>query len=323
MEDALLEVRNLRVEFQLRRGNLTAVDNVSFSVREREALGIVGETGCGKSVTALSILGLLPTPPAKISGKVKFEGENLLQNSERKMCKIRGRKIGMVFQEPLTSLNPAFNIGEQVSECFRVHLDHSKRVAYDHAADILDRVRVPSPKTLMKLYPHELSGGMRQRVVIAMALACKPKLLIADEPTTALDVTIQAQILELLEELRDEMKLAIIFISHNLGVVARVCHRIAVMYAGSLVELSDTKGVFSGPLHPYTIGLLNAMPRPELRDTFLRAIPGSVCDLLKPPAGCKFHPRCFKAQEICAQERPRMQAQADRHETACFFPGEV
>jgi peptide/nickel transport system ATP-binding protein/oligopeptide transport system ATP-binding protein len=322
MEDALLAVSNLTVEFQLRRGSLTAVDNVSFKVREREALGIVGETGCGKSVTALSILGLLPTPPARATGNVEFEGENLLQNSERKMCNIRGRKIGMVFQEPLTSLNPAFSIGEQVAECFRVHLGHSKKVAYYYAAHILDRVRVPSPKTLMKLYPHELSGGMRQRVMIAMALACKPKLLIADEPTTALDVTIQAQILELLEELRDEMKLAIIFISHNLGVVARVCHRIAVMYAGSLVELSDTKGVFSGPLHPYTIGLLNAMPRPEFRDTYLRAIPGNVCDLIKPPAGCKFHPRCFKAQQICAQERPRLQAQADRHDTACFFPGE-
>ena len=322
MEDALLAVKNLRVEFQLRRGSLTAVDNVSFSVREREALGIVGETGCGKSVTALSILGLLPTPPARAAGKVEFEGENLLQNSERIMCKVRGRKIGMVFQEPLTSLNPAFTIGEQVSECFRVHLGHSKRVARDHADDILERVRVPSPKTLMKLYPHELSGGMRQRVMIAMALACQPKLLIADEPTTALDVTIQAQILELLEELRDEMKLAIILISHNLGVVARICHRIAVMYAGSLVELSDTKDVFSGPLHPYTIGLLNAMPRPESRGTFLRAIPGNVCDLIKPPAGCKFHPRCFKAQEICERERPQLQAHADRHEAACFFPGE-
>jgi oligopeptide/dipeptide ABC transporter ATP-binding protein len=322
MENALLEVRNLRVEFQLRRGNLTAVDNVSFSVREREALGIVGETGCGKSVTALSILGLLPVPPARATGSVDFEGENLLQNSERKMCKIRGRKIGMVFQEPLTSLNPAFSIGEQVSECFRVHFDDSKRVAYDRAVDILDRVRVPSPKALMKLYPHELSGGMRQRVMIAMALACKPKLLIADEPTTALDVTIQAQILELLEELRQEMKLAIIFITHNLGVVARICHRIAVMYAGSLVELSDTDSVFAGPLHPYTIGLLNAMPRPELRDTFLRTIPGNVCDLINPPRGCKFHPRCFKAQEICERERPRLQAQADRHQTACFFPGE-
>jgi oligopeptide/dipeptide ABC transporter ATP-binding protein len=322
MEDALLAVSNLRVEFQLRRGNLTAVDNVSFKVREREALGIVGETGCGKSVTALSILGLLPAPPARATGTVEFEGENLLQNSERKMCAIRGRKIGMVFQEPLTSLNPAFSVGEQVSECFRVHLGHSKRVAQDHAADILDRVRVPSPKTLMKLYPHELSGGMRQRVMIAMALACQPKLLIADEPTTALDVTIQAQILELLEELRNEMKLAIIFISHNLAVVARVCHRIAVMYAGSLVELSDTKAIFSGPLHPYTIGLLNAMPRAEFRDTFLRAIPGNVCDLIKPPAGCKFHPRCFKAQEICEHERPRLQGRTDRHETACFFPGE-
>src|SRR3990167_8646195 len=195
METYLLDIRNLRVEFQLRRGNLTAVDNVSFRIHEKEALGIVGETGCGKSVTALSILGLVPSPPAKVSGSILFQGKDLLEKSESEMCKIRGHKIAIIFQEPLTSLNPSFSVGEQVSECSRVHLGDSKRVAYDYAEHILEAVRVPSPQTLMRLYPHELSGGMRQRVMIAMALACQPKLLIADEPTTALDVTIQAQIL--------------------------------------------------------------------------------------------------------------------------------
>ena len=322
METYLLDIRNLRVEFQLRRGNLTAVDNVSFRIHEKEALGIVGETGCGKSVTALSILGLVPSPPAKVSGSILFQGKDLLEKSESEMCKIRGHKIAMIFQEPLTSLNPSFSVGEQVSECSRVHLGHSKRVAYDYAEHILEAVRVPSPKTLMRLYPHELSGGMRQRVMIAMALACQPKLLIADEPTTALDVTIQAQILELLEELREMMGLAMIFISHNLGVVARLCDRIAVMYAGSLVELADTASVFSETLHPYTIGLLHAMPRPELRDGFLEAIPGSLCDLIHPPSGCKFHPRCFKAREICTNEQPSLEAKGQGHEAACFFPGE-
>ena len=322
METYLLDIRNLRVEFQLRRGALTAVDNVSFHVREKEALGVVGETGCGKSVTAMAILGLVPCPPGKVSGSILFEGEDLTQKGERELCRIRGRKIAMIFQEPLTSLNPSFSVGEQVSECSRVHLGHSKRVAYDYAEHILEAVRVPSPKTLMRLYPHELSGGMRQRVMIAMALACQPKLLIADEPTTALDVTIQAQILELLEELREMMGLAMIFISHNLGVVARLCDRIAVMYAGSLVELADTASVFSETLHPYTIGLLHAMPRPELRDGFLEAIPGSLCDLIHPPSGCKFHPRCFKAREICTNEQPSLEAKGQGHEAACFFPGE-
>ena len=322
MEAPLLDVQKLRVEFFLRRGTLTAVDDVSFSLREKESLGIVGETGCGKSMTALSILGLVPCPPGKISGQVLFEGEDLTQKNERELGKIRGRKIAIIFQEPLTALNPAFTVGEQVAECYRVHLGHSRRAARESAEDILKSVRVPSPRLMMKLYPHELSGGLRQRVMIGMALACQPKLLIADEPTTALDVTVQAQILELLEELREKMNLAIIFISHNLGVVARLCDRIAVMYAGALVELSEMESGRFEPLHPYTKGLLDAMPRPEQRNEYLKALPGSVCDLVHPPSGCKFHPRCFKAQEVCGREIPQLERKAPGHAVACFFPGE-
>jgi oligopeptide/dipeptide ABC transporter ATP-binding protein len=322
MAGPLLDVRNLRIEFLLRRGVLTAVDNVSFQVREKEALGIVGETGCGKSITAMALLGLVACPPGKVSGSILFEGAELLHKSEREWCRVRGRKIAIIFQEPLTCLNPSFNIGEQVMECYRVHVGHSKRIAREYAEHILNTVRVPSPKTLMRLYPHELSGGLRQRVMIAIALACQPKLLIADEPTTALDVTIQAQILDLLEELREKMSLAMIFISHDLGVVARLCDRVAVMYAGSFIERADIASVFSRPLHPYTVGLLSAVPRPENRDDYLKTIPGNVCDLIKPPPGCKFHPRCFKAQNICSSEQPRLETREPGRDVCCFFPGE-
>lgn len=318
----LLEVKNLTVDFHLKRGALSAVQNISFSLQESETFGIVGETGCGKSVTALSILRLIPSPPGEIvGGEIVFEGENLLKKSEREMERIRGRQISMIFQEPMTSLNPSLTVGEQISECYRVHMGHSKRVARDFTEHILSLVRLPSPKTLADRYPHELSGGMRQRVMIAMALACQPKLLIADEPTTALDVTIQAQILELLKELQEKLKMALIFISHNLGVVARLCDKIGVMYAGSLVELADKKSLFTRPLHPYTIALLNAIPRPELRHESLKAIPGSVCNLFEPPPGCKFHPRCSKAKEICQSEAPLLEEKFDKNLAACHFPG--
>ncbi|MGH7835503.1 MAG: ABC transporter ATP-binding protein [Candidatus Binatia bacterium] len=323
MSDPLLQVKDLTVQFQLRRGALTAVDHVSFTIREKETLGIVGETGCGKSATALSILRLIASPPGKIAGgEILFEGQDLLKKSEREMEKIRGRKISMIFQEPMTSLNPSFTVGEQISECYRIHLGHSNKAARDWSEHILSSVRVPSPRTVMGRYPHELSGGMRQRVMIAMALACQPKLLIADEPTTALDVTIQAQILELLEELQEKMGMALLFISHNLGVVARLCDRIGVMYAGSLVELADKRTLFTSPLHPYTIGLLHAFPRPGRRDEPLHAIPGNVCDLLDAPSGCRFQPRCFKAREICQAELPRLEKKSEDHWAACYFPGE-
>ena len=246
MNRPLLEVKDLTVQFRLKRGTLTAVDHVCFTIDEKETLGIVGETGCGKSATALSILRLISSPPGKIvGGEILFEGNDLLRKSEHEMEKIRGNKISMIFQEPMTSFNPSFTIGEQIAESYRIHLHHSKKTALESTEHILDAVRVPSPRTIMARYPHQLSGGMRQRAMIAMALACQPRLLIADEPTTALDVTIQAQILELLEELQEKMKMAMLFISHNLGVMARLCNRIGVMYAGSLVELADKKSLFT------------------------------------------------------------------------------
>jgi oligopeptide/dipeptide ABC transporter ATP-binding protein len=322
MEKPLLDIQHLRVELLLRRGVLTAVDDLSFCLQEKETLGIVGETGCGKSMTALGILGLVPCPPGKVSGGIFFEGHDLTKANELELCRVRGRKIAMIFQEPLTALNPAFTVGEQIAECYRVHMGHSKGVARHFVEEILNAVRLPSPKLMMKRYPYELSGGQRQRVMIAMALACQPKLLIADEPTTALDVTVQAQILELLEELREKMHLAMLFISHNVGVVARLSNRVAVMYAGALVEVAEIQsGVFE-PLHPYTIGLLGAMPRPQEQNEYLKALPGSVCDLIDPPSGCKFHPRCFKAREICARQRPPLELKTPGHTAACFFPGE-
>jgi oligopeptide/dipeptide ABC transporter ATP-binding protein len=321
MHRPLLEVNNLTVQFRLKRGTLTAVDNVCFTIDEKETLGIVGETGCGKSATALSILRLIASPPGKIvGGEILFEGDDLLKKSEHEMEKIRGNKISMIFQEPMTSFNPSFTIGEQIAESYRIHLRQSKKNALESTEHILDAVRVPSPRTIMARYPHQLSGGMRQRAMIAMALACQPKLLIADEPTTALDVTIQAQILELLEELQEKMKMAMLFISHNLGVVARLCNRIGVMYAGSVVELADKKSLFTAPLHPYTIGLLRAVPRRQRRHETLKAIPGSVCNLFEPPPGCRFHPRCLKAKEICRVERPSLENRP--HRVACYFPGE-
>ena len=322
MAPPLLDIKNLSVDFHLKRGVLTAVQDLSLSISEGETFGIVGETGCGKSVTALSILRLVPTPPARIAqGELIFEGEDLLRKTAREMEKIRGRKISMIFQEPMTSLNPSLTVGTQIGECYQVHLGHSKKVARDCTENVLAMVRLPTPKTLADRYPHELSGGMRQRVMIAMALACEPKLLIADEPTTALDVTIQAQIIELLQELQEKFKMALIFISHNLGVVARLCDRIGVMYAGSMVEQAEKKVLFTRPQHPYTIALLNAIPRPELRDESLHAIPGTVCNLFDPPPGCKFHPRCNKAQEICRTEAPQLEEKLPDSWASCHFPG--
>jgi oligopeptide/dipeptide ABC transporter ATP-binding protein len=322
MENPLLEVRNLSVDFTLKQGVVKAVDDLSFFVRQGESLGIVGETGCGKSVTALSLLRLIPTPPGEIvGGEILFEGEDLLKKSETEMRRIRGRSISMVFQEPMTSLNPSMTVGDQIGECYRWHLGHSKKVARGFTEHVLALVHLPAPRAIMDRYPHELSGGMRQRVMIAMALSCQPKLVIADEPTTALDVTIQAQILELLQELRERLKMALIFISHNLGVVARLCDRIGVMYAGSLVEVADRESLFTRPLHPYTIGLLEALPEPEFRERPLKTIPGTVCDLLHPPPGCKFHPRCFKARETCKVTPPGLEKKFGDNSVACYFPG--
>lgn len=319
----LLEIKNLTVDFHLKKGKLIAVNDLSYAVREGETVGVVGETGSGKSVTALAILRLIASPPGKIStGEIFFDGEDLLKKTEAEMRRVRGRKVAMIFQEPMTSLNPSLTIGEQIAECYRTHLGHSKKIANEETAAILATVRVPSPRSIMTRYPHELSGGMRQRVMIAMALSCKPSLLIADEPTTALDVTIQAQILELLQELQERLKMALIFISHNLAVVSRLCDKIGVMYAGSLVEFADKQTLFAHPLHPYTMGLLAAFPRPDRRDEPLMTIPGTICDLLQPPPGCKFHPRCFRASGICRDAPPRLERQPGGNAVACYFPGD-
>jgi len=317
----LLEVKNLETQFATGQGTLKAVDSLSFSLEEGQTLGIVGETGSGKSVTALSLMRLI-SPPGRIArGEIIFEGENLLAKPESEMRTIRGRKISMIFQEPMTSLNPAYTIGNQIAEVYQVHLGLGKPEAYRRSAEMLRRIRIPDADQMLHRYPHEFSGGMRQRVMIAMALACRPKLLIADEPTTALDVTIQAQILDLLNEMRQRLKMAMVFISHDLGVVARVSDHIAVMYAGRIVEYGDKYSLFESTLHPYTMGLLDSIPRKGSRHKPLRPIPGIVPDLLHLPPGCPFHPRCSRAVARCKEERPPLAKWKSLHSTACFFPG--
>jgi oligopeptide/dipeptide ABC transporter ATP-binding protein len=315
MADPLLDVRELETKFFLKRGILTAVDRVSFQLHRQETLGIVGETGSGKSVLALSLIRLVPSPPGRIThGQVCLNGEDLLQKPEPQMRRFRGRRISMIFQEPMVALNPAYTVGQQVAESFTIHDGLSKRDAYARAADMLNRVGIPNASERLKSYPHEFSGCMRQRVMIAIALACNPDILmIADEPTTALDVTIQAQILDLLRELLAQLGKALIFITHDLGVAAVLCDRIAVMYGGNIVELASRDAIFEKPLHPYTQGLLRALPRRGARRKLLDPIPGVVCNLMNPPVGCKFVPRCEQARELCSRERPVLrQVENDR-----------
>ncbi len=308
MVEPLLDVQNLETQFHLRSGILKAVDNVSFQLQEKETLGIVGESGSGKSVLALSLMGLVPSPPGKITnGHIFFNGEDLVQKSQKEMRKYRGKRISMIFQEPMVALNPAYTVGDQVAESYRIHEGLSKKAAYSEAAEMLDKVGIPNPYQRLKSYPHEFSGGMRQRVMIAIALACNPDLLIADEPTTALDVTIQAQILELLKELIAQLGKALIFITHDLGVAAVLCDRIAVMYAGNIIELADQKVLFDDPRHPYTQGLLRALPRRGERREELDPIPGTVCDLMDPPPGCNFCPRCDQTIDACGTVPPELQ----------------
>lgn len=320
MADVLLDVRELETKFFLRKGALTAVNRVSFRLHRLETLGIVGETGCGKSVMAMSIMRLVPNPPGRIThGEVLYNGEDLLQKSEREMRAFRGRKISMIFQEPMVALNPAYTVGEQVAECFMIHEGLQKREAYGRAGEMLRKVGIPSATERLRSYPHEFSGGMRQRVMIAMALACNPDILIADEPTTALDVTIQAQILDLLRDLLEGSGKALMFITHDLGVAAVLCDRIAVMYAGSIVELADRNSLFERPLHPYTQGLLRALPRRGARRKLLDPIPGVVCNLMDPPSGCRFHPRCEHVMETCARERPALRRTEGDRWVACHL----
>ena len=311
MESALLNLENLSVQFATPEGSALAVDHVDLQVGAGETLGLVGESGCGKSVTSLAVLGLIPEPPGKItSGRIVFEDRDLLALSAEEMRSIRGRSISMIFQEPMTSLNPVMTVGRQVAEPLMVHLGLSRSEAWDKAKDLLDLVRIPAPGERLLDYPHHLSGGMRQRVMIAMALACDPRLLIADEPTTALDVTIQAQILSLLVGLKEELGTSILLITHDLGVVAQMASRVVVMYAGQVVEEAEVKSLFREPLHPYTKGLLGSIPvlgrKFETGRTDLQEVRGFVPSLLELPLGCRFHPRCDRALERCPTDPPPM-----------------
>ncbi len=318
----LLKIRNLHTYFFTDEGVAKAVDGVDLELEEGGTLGVVGESGCGKSVTALSVMRLIPDPPGKITqGEIIFGGTNLLTLSEAEMRKIRGRSISMIFQEPMTSLNPVFQIGDQISEVLRLHEGMSRKDAWDRSAEMLKMVGIPAPERRVYEYPHQLSGGMRQRAMIAMALACSPKLMIADEPTTALDVTIQAQILELMNHLKQEKGMSVILITHNLGVIAETAQRVAVMYAGRIVEYTGVKPIFASPKHPYTQGLLHSIPRLDQdqgRKKRLEAIPGLVPSLLDLPKGCKFSNRCKYVFDRCGEEPPLIEV-APGHLVRCWL----
>jgi oligopeptide/dipeptide ABC transporter ATP-binding protein len=310
----------LRTHFFTLAGVVRAVDGVSFDLAPGETLGLVGESGCGKSVTALSIMRILPEPAGRIvGGSIRFRDRELTTLPEKAMEKIRGEKIAMVYQEPMTALNPAFTIGDQLGEVFRFHQGLEKRQALERAADLLQQVGIPSPKTRVRDYPHQLSGGMRQRAVIAMAMACNPEILIADEPVTALDVTIQAQILDLILNLRSRLGMSLILISHDLGVVANMVERVIVMYAGRMVESAGVEEIFRFPLHPYTRGLFQSIPRIGRRVENLPEIPGSVPNLLNLPAGCKFANRCPEVMDRCRREEPPLFRAGEDHESRCWL----
>jgi peptide/nickel transport system ATP-binding protein len=328
METPILEVTDLQTVFFTNSGLFKAVDHVSFSLRRGETLAIVGESGCGKSVSALSIMRLVPNPPGRIiGGQVLLDGTDLLALSEAEMRDIRGNRISMIFQEPMTSLNPVIRIGDQIAEAVRLHRSVSAREARDHAVEMLKLVRIPEAARRAKDYPHQLSGGMRQRAMIAMALACRPALLIADEPTTALDVTIQAQILNLILELQQELGMGLILITHDLGVVAQTAQRVIVMYAGRKVEEADVETLFAQPLHPYTGGLMASMPKlPQAgadAQARLTEIPGTVPSLVRLPPGCAFAPRCALAIDRCRSETPALRSLAPDHQAACWRADEI
>jgi len=328
METPILEVTDLQTVFFTNSGLFRAVDHVSFSLRRGETLAIVGESGCGKSVSALSIMRLVPDPPGRIiGGQVLLDGTDLLALDEAEMRDIRGNRISMIFQEPMTSLNPVIRIGDQIAEAVRLHRSVSARDAWDRAVEMLKLVRIPEAAQRARDYPHQLSGGMRQRAMIAMALACRPTLLIADEPTTALDVTIQAQILHLMLELQQELGMGLILITHDLGVVAQTAQRVVVMYAGRKVEEADVEALFAQPLHPYTRGLMASMPKlPQPGSTAqarLTEISGTVPSLVRLPPGCAFAPRCPLAIERCRSETPALRSLKPDHQAACWRAGEI
>ncbi|MDW9590478.1 ATP-binding cassette domain-containing protein [Sinorhizobium meliloti] len=324
-EDILLDVRNLETHFYGEESVTHALGGISFHVMKGETLGVVGESGCGKSVTALSILRLLPKQTAEtVGGEVRFQGRNLLELSAREMRKIRGDKIAMIFQDPMTSLNPVYTVGRQIAEAVQIHTGASRPIAMAKAEEMLRFVRISDPERRVNNYPHEMSGGMRQRVMIAMALACSPELLIADEPTTALDVTIQAQILRLIVDLKERMGTAVMFITHDLGVVAETCQRVIVMYAGRIVEQATVTELFARPAHPYTKALMRSVPdRRQGRQHRLPEIPGIVPSLREPIVGCSFAPRCPFATDICREKTPSLRDVVPGHAAACWRSEEV
>lgn len=321
MAQNILEVKNLRTEFQRDKSMVTAVNDVSFSIEKGEVLGLVGESGCGKSVTSLSVMRLLAGTSGKTTqGEILFDGQDILKLPEREMRSIRGSKISMIFQDPMSSLNPSMRIEAQLIEAIRLHKDVDKKGARQIAADALKSVGIPDVETTLRSYPHQLSGGMSQRVMIAMAMSCEPELLIADEPTTALDVTIQAQILELMKKIQRERQTGILLITHDLGVVAQMCSRVIVMYAGRIVEEASVEELFANPRHPYTRGLIASVPKLGSGVTSLPSIPGNVPDLAAMPKGCKFAPRCAQAIGTCEQSEPKLEliSSAPVHRCRCF-----
>ncbi len=326
-KDNVLEVRNLQTSFSTDKGEVRAVDGVSFDVPKGKTIGIVGESGSGKSITSLSILRLLAENGKIKGGEIRYKGEDLTKVSEKRMRELRGNEISMIFQEPMTSLNPVYTVGQQISEALISHQGMNKKQAMVRSVELLKLVGIPSPEKRVKAYPFELSGGMRQRVMIAMSLACDPEILIADEPTTALDVTIQAQILELIKELQDRLGMSVIFITHDLGVVAETCDYVAVMYAGQVVEYSDIRTLFKQPKHPYSIGLLNSLPRHDIDQEKLVPIKGNVPSPHEMPTGCRFAPRCPAATDLCRSKMPELMTDDSGNQIRCWiysdeWPGE-
>jgi peptide/nickel transport system ATP-binding protein len=321
MSDILISIRGLKTNFYTYSGVVKALDGIDLDIYKNETVGLVGETGCGKSVTALSIIRLIQWPPGRIDeGSIIFEGKDLLKFSNDEMRSIRGNKISMIFQEPMNSFNPVFTIGDQIAEVIILHQKLDAKTANKKAVEMLAFTGIPAPERVAKSYPHELSGGMLQRAMISMALACKPALLIADEPTTALDVTIEAQILELMRDLKAKTGSSILMITHDLGIIAEVCDRVGVMYAGNIVELSSVKEIFAHPMHPYTIGLIGSIPKfNQAKGVRLDTIAGSVPNLVYPPPGCRFNPRCTKAMDICKREKPKMVEIENGHMVACHL----
>jgi oligopeptide/dipeptide ABC transporter ATP-binding protein len=317
---SLLEINNLSTFFYIEEGVVQSVRNVDLKIKRGETLALVGESGCGKSVTALSVLRLVPTPPGKFeNGNILFDGQDIFSKTEKQMEQLRGNDISMIFQEPMTSLNPIFTIGDQIAESIILHQKKTKEEAREIALELLRKVAIPSPERRIDQYPHELSGGMKQRVMIAMAIACEPALLIADEPTTALDVTIEAQILELMDQLRRDTNMAILLITHNLGIVAQYADRVAVMYSGKIVEEAPVEVLFESPAHPYTRGLLNSLPHGELGEA-LESIPGTVPNPVSLPGGCAFHPRCRDAMPECSEEiPPNYETEQSQQQVACWL----